>query len=326
MQLGLDPDALVLGGLDAATVALLRDPAPRTQAAGRLRLRLASLGVPTDPSGDPDGDRPGGAVPDLLAPELATAAVLTGSRRAAQDRLTARAAAWVRVEGAGRVGAGAAALLAAAGVGRLQVEDPEPVGPADTTPAGARLRDTGRRRDVACEAALERHLDHHAPLADAHTDRAPRPGRPEQTAAHGPDVVVLAPVQGLARGAAQALVRERTPHLLARVEGAHAVVGPLVLPGQTCCLHCTDLHRAARDPAWPRLLAQAESRPVGDLACDVALAALAAAQVAVQVLALLDGAMPAAVSGTLETTLPDGLTRRRTWSPHPGCGCQWDAA
>jgi hypothetical protein len=49
-----------------------------------------------------------------------------------------------------------------------------------------------------------------------------------------------------------------------------------------------------------------------------------AAQAALQVLLLLDGlTTPPAVGGTLETSVLDGRTRRRSWQPHPGCGCRW---
>ena len=46
-----------------------------------------------------------------------------------------------------------------------------------------------------------------------------------------------------------------------------------------------------------------------------------------QALAFLDGQItPSAVDGTVEVSLPDGGMRRRSWTPHPGCGCAWGAA
>jgi hypothetical protein len=59
--------------------------------------------------------------------------------------------------------------------------------------------------------------------------------------------------------------------------------------------------------------------------CDGPLAVAVAAQAALQALALLDGASPATAGGTLELTLPDWRWRRRSWSPHPACGCAWPA-
>jgi hypothetical protein len=62
--------------------------------------------------------------------------------------------------------------------------------------------------------------------------------------------------------------------------------------------------------------------------CDVVLAALVAAQAAAQALAYLDrehaaGPLPATANGTLQLALPDWRWRRRSWSPHPACGCCW---
>jgi len=50
---------------------------------------------------------------------------------------------------------------------------------------------------------------------------------------------------------------------------------------------------------------------------------MVAAQAAAQALAFLDqGAGAAAVTnGTLELVLPGWQWRRRTWQPHPQCGC-----
>jgi bacteriocin biosynthesis cyclodehydratase domain-containing protein len=300
LQLGLAPDAPVLGGLDAATTGLLRDNRPQSEAAAELRAALARVGVPTH-YGARIGRGP-------LAPELAAATVLTGSRHAAQERIQRRGTAYVRIEGVGRVGATVGTLLAAAGIGRVQGEDAGTVDSADMTPAGARPRDSGLRRDVAWEAAITRYLD-----------RALTEPDPNQR----PDLVILTPVHGLGRQAAQGLVRDNVPHIVARLDGVTAVVGPLVLPGRSCCVNCTDLHRTARDPAWPRLVAQAERHPVADPPYDLALASLAAAQVAIQALTFIAGEHPVIVGGTLETSLRDGITRRRSWARHPACGCRW---
>jgi hypothetical protein len=101
------------------------------------------------------------------------------------------------------------------------------------------------------------------------------------------------------------------------------IVGPFVIPGNTCCLRCLDLHRSDRDPAWARVVAQAQHRHAEVAACDVTLATQVAALAAQQVLAHLDGFSPASVDGTIEIALPYGLARRRSWRPHPACGCTW---
>jgi len=98
-----------------------------------------------------------------------------------------------------------------------------------------------------------------------------------------------------------------------------------VLPGVTACLRCLDLHRTDRDPAWPVIAAQLASagRGSGVDACDIGLATLGASVCALQVLAFVDGGEPATHDGTLEVALPDWRIRRRSWGPHPACGCRW---
>ena len=54
---------------------------------------------------------------------------------------------------------------------------------------------------------------------------------------------------------------------------------------------------------------------------DVVVATITAGVAALQALAFLDGADPAAVDGTLELRLPDWRVRRRSWTPHPSCDC-----
>src|SRR5215207_6258000 len=79
LQLGLAPDAPVVGGLDNGTAALLRERAAPTRETEALRAELARIGVPTDHDST--------AIRGPLSADLAAATVLTGSRRAARDRL-----------------------------------------------------------------------------------------------------------------------------------------------------------------------------------------------------------------------------------------------
>jgi hypothetical protein len=105
------------------------------------------------------------------------------------------------------------------------------------------------------------------------------------------------------------------------VREATIVVGPLVVPGAGACLRCLDLHRADRDPLWPRVLAQLLPARGPQ---EVASAQLAASLAALQVLGHLDGVhRPAALGATLEVELPDGLVSRREWPAHAACGCTW---
>ncbi|HEX2498385.1 MAG TPA: hypothetical protein VHO00_06245, partial [Actinomycetes bacterium] len=316
VQIGLNPShAVVLTGLGPGEVAVFRSidgvhdlPALRAIAhraggdpiaADRLIEILDGAGVLLD------GDRVRPDDPDdALAPDRASLSLLTIAPAAREEPLAARRRAAVEVRGAGRIGAVIARLLAAAGVGRVSVADGGRTMARDVTPGGLSLRDAGVPRELALSAVLP--------------EAADQRGR-------DPDLVVLAPTAGTARHDAVALLRDGVPHLIARVIETSGVVGPLVLPGQSSCLRCHDLHRADRDPAWPRVVAQADGQPNGLAACDVTLAAQVAALAAQHVLAHLDGFIPATVDGTVETSLPFGLPRRRSWQPHPACGCTWAA-
>jgi bacteriocin biosynthesis cyclodehydratase domain-containing protein len=98
-------------------------------------------------------------------------------------------------------------------------------------------------------------------------------------------------------------------------------VGPLVIPGVTSCLRCADLHRRDRDPAWDVLAVQLAVPPHRGLPSDVGVATVVAGIAALQALAYLDGEPVATRCGTLELHLPDWRLRRRSWPPHPACGC-----
>ncbi|MDP9240824.1 MAG: TOMM precursor leader peptide-binding protein, partial [Actinomycetota bacterium] len=102
------------------------------------------------------------------------------------------------------------------------------------------------------------------------------------------------------------------------------VVGPLVSPGRSSCLRCADLHRRDRDPVWPAIASQLPKAHGGHIEPhDTALAAAVVGLAALQALAHLDGGSAAQTTdGTLELALPDCRVRRRTWPPHPDCGCR----
>ncbi len=240
-----------------------------------------------------------------LAPELATASLAYGDSDGGARTLARRRAACVRVHGAGRVGSGLASLLAAAGVGRIVIEDAEITRPQDLTPAGLSLAEL----DLPRAAGTARAIGRIAPEV--------RTG----DSAVQPDLVVLAQVSD--PGPAAVLVRERIPHLAVTAAEAVGVVGPLVSPGRSACLRCLDLARAEQDPAWPLILAQVSGARPEPQACDTVLAAAAGALAAAQVLLFIDTGRPgqAVTNGTLELAVPDWQWRRRTWRPEPRCTC-----
>jgi bacteriocin biosynthesis cyclodehydratase domain-containing protein len=117
------------------------------------------------------------------------------------------------------------------------------------------------------------------------------------------------------------LLRAGVPHLAAVAGVDRIVIGPLVEPGRTACLRCVELRRADRDPAWPVIAAQLGAR-AGSPRGEGALVSVAAGLLALQACSWVDGRVqPAAFGATLTLTLPDALPVRRTWLPHPRCGC-----
>ena len=313
LQLGIEPRrAVVLEGLgppDSGLLDLLdgtRDVTtvftdasalgcPPERAARVIELLAAADALDDTPPGDP-----------RLAPDLLSLSLLHPGPGAAARVLARRRRARVAVAGAGRVGASAVTLLAAAGIGRLHVDDDAAVRPADLSPAGIRELGAGTRA-TAVTAPLRRTSAALAvvtgPAADA-------------------DVTVVAPAASSPAPEVLAAVRTR-PHLLVTVRETTASVGPFVLPGVTPCLRCLHLARSDRDPGWGAMTAQLAGNTRAVEACDVVLATLAAALAVTQVLGYVDSAAPPASTraGVLEMDLADGRLRRRTVAAHPSCAC-----
>jgi bacteriocin biosynthesis cyclodehydratase domain-containing protein len=322
LQLGVDPrHAVVVSGVGPADRELLRlldgsrdigaaieEARRRGQSFDRgaaLVDLLADAGVLDDAElgGVPVAAQPGRLTPDQLSLSLCHPGPGAASRA-----LAARRSSTVEVLGGGRVGATLAALLAAAGVGRVVVDDPALLRPADLAPGGVRNTGVHHRRGDAANAVVST-LRITEPAAGA--------------ANGGRSVVVLSPVGGVLEPEWLTRVGRRA-HLLVMVRETSALIGPLVLPGASPCLRCVELARADRDPAWPVLAAQlvAEKRAVEP--CDVALASAAAALAAMHLLSWIDdpdAASPLA-GGTLELGLGDLSLRRRTVAAHPECGCK----
>ena len=334
VQIGIDPRrAIALTGMRGAEdlLRLLDGSRDRHQvlaAAGdlgmdagtadRVLTLLAAAGALDDFPAGGHGALPAGTR-SRLAPELATTSLAHRDADGGARTLARRQAARVRVHGASRASLWIAGLLSAAGVGLVLS-----TGPAVPGPAPPRSPDPQRATPPPADPA---------PGDSARGDREPVPpaDRPAATARgprsrprRRPDLVILA--DSPRRELPAALVSHVVPHLAASASEAIGVVGPLVLPGRSACLRCLDLARAERDPAWPLILAQLASRASADpLACDTVLATMVAAQAAAQALAFLDQGAEAAAgvtNGTLELVLPDWQWRRRTWHPHPRCGCQ----
>ena len=302
-ETGLDPDLVEDLLTDLRTAGVLAEitsrpaPGPAPPGAGPVEM-------PSWPRMSPYGAV--GAA-GRLGPDLASLS-LVPAPHTPLEVVRGRRAASVVVHGAGRVGASLATLLAAAGVGQVHVADRGPVRPGDVAPAGVAAADVDRSRSAAAAEALRR-------AAPEVRSAPPAPGR-------RPDLVVLASTEPVDTMLRTALAGGRVAHLVAGVRETTAVVGPLVLPGRTGCLHCGDLHRADRDPAWPVVAAQLVGiRRRREEPCDVVLATVAAGLAALQCLAHLDGRSAAATGASLELGLTDWRLRRRGWPAHPRCDC-----
>ncbi|MEU7108011.1 ThiF family adenylyltransferase [Streptomyces stramineus] len=336
VQFGVAPaHAVVVGPVDTATssflglldgtrgLPLLREEA---RAAGlpdgradALVERLTRAGLLDDPRGG--GGRAAalrerGPAVERLRPDLASLSVLHPGPGAAMGLMGARQAMRVQVRGAGRVGASVAALLAASGVGHVDVLDGGCVEPWDVAPGGVGAERIGDRRD----AAARRVVREAAP--------GPRPRDRGDAGAEPPlGLVVFAPRDGLAAyapdpAASQEFVSAGTPHMYAGVLEVTGLVGPLVLPGGSACAGCIELGRAERDAAWPRMLAQWRSgRGSGVPSCDMALATVVAGLTVARALAFLDGGSPATAGVRLELALPGPAWSPRPVEPHPRCPC-----
>jgi hypothetical protein len=217
--------------------------------------------------------------------------------------LRRRAAARVVVAGRGRLGAGIAVALAEAGVRYVFPDLAGVVNAAELAGGPLRATETGRPLAGAVAEAITRA----APEARTHPVR--------RTAASL--VIQLGYDQPVALLAARH-ARRRQAHLSVTIREGSVIVGPLVSRTGAPCLNCVDLHRRDRDPGWAELSAQ--FRGVVPETCAVATVLAATAFATAEALAFLDGGAPEALGAAVEISAP-GRFRRRTWPPHPGCGC-----
>jgi hypothetical protein len=308
IQLELGADAVIVEGIDSATVAALTGPGyvhdtraasarPGTEQALDSLLAAGYLWQQRD-------DRP--AIPGVhLAAELAALRVRHGST--GDDILHARAAAKVVVHGTGRLAVAIATTLAAANVGHIQIHDSGDVHRHDSAPGGLLPSDEGRRFNEAATDAVRR--------------AAPGVGTGPLPFGTRADLAVLACDQPVEEALRDQLHIDRIPHLAARSEADLALVGPLVLPGLTSCLRCADLARTDRDDAWSALAVQLYTPVRYAPPAELALTTFTAGLLAVQALAFLDADEPATLSATLELRLPHWRLRRRGWPAHPDCDC-----
>ncbi|WP_410811809.1 TOMM precursor leader peptide-binding protein [Micromonospora sp. 067-2] len=246
-----------------------------------------------------------GAVRARLAAESAALALVTAQLPGTPAQvLRRRLGARVLLSGTGALGGPLAVALAQSGVGQVIPHLTGPVRPIDLVGTGIPAAEVGQPLAPAVRAAVNRA----APGTGTH------PGRPTRV-----DLVIQLGTDRPPALLAAGLAQRRQPHLLVTLREGVPIIGPLVRPPAGPCLHCVELHRADRDPAWPRLAAQlAATEPMAVGATGTLLAATGYALA--EALAQVDGGSPETLGGAMEI-IGAGRFRRRGWPPHPACGC-----
>ena len=311
VHLELGDRAVVVDGLPTDLVRRIASPTPPTDgpvptdersAAALIELADGGYLWPRAAGAD-DRDR---LPPEpRLAGELAALTVRHGSAAAAI--LRARRAATVEVTGRSRVATQLATVLAASGVGRVHCAADGIAHLHQVAPGGIAMSDEGDLLAVATERALRR--------------VAPQIETTPLQLGERPQLTILAVDGPVPDERHTALHAADAPYLTVSLGVDAGAVGPLVLPGLSSCLRCADLHRRDRDPAWPALAVQLTVQRRYGPVSSAAVATIVAGVAAQQALAFLDGEQPACLEGTLELHLPDWRLRRRSWPPHPECGC-----
>ncbi|MDR1833166.1 MAG: hypothetical protein LBQ92_00700 [Propionibacteriaceae bacterium] len=105
-------------------------------------------------------------------------------------------------------------------------------------------------------------------------------------------------------------------HLVVRIGPGSAVIGPLVLAGQTACLRCHDLAQARLDRRWPLALAKLCHTRVP---AESGLRDWAVAVTHSQVHGYLAGRLPDAINRTLQLDIGDYAIFSEDIAVHPAC-------
>ena len=244
-----------------------------------------------------------------LAAEGAARAITARVDRAlpdAAETLRRRRVAAVIVSGSARLAVPIASVLAASGIGHVDAQLRGRVRSADVSVGGFAMADLGRPRGTAAADAIRRA----APTAQTGTLR------------HGAaSFVVQVGQRAPAELSAHGFARRGAAHLLVEERDAAVLVGPLVPAAGSPCLHCLDLHRRDRDPAWPALMAQIATSIDETPSTATSTCLIAVGLAVAQVLSHIDGGPePAALGASIEVA-PAATIRRRSWPPHPRCDC-----
>lgn len=135
-----------------------------------------------------------------------------------------------------------------------------------------------------------------------------------------PDLLLVVSCGEPARAVFDQARLRRISHLPVVIDEERVRIGPLVIPGITPCLTCHDLHRTDWDHAWPALLPQLGRVSIAPVV-PVPLRYTAAAEVAVEVLAVASGSRPRTAGQVL--AIGPAHDVRVAWPVafHHGCAC-----
>lgn len=132
------------------------------------------------------------------------------------------------------------------------------------------------------------------------------------------DLVVIVADHVVAPAEHRRWLQRDITHLPVTIGEAAVTIGPLVVPGDSACLHCVALHRRDRDPAWPAIATQLATTAAPQPA--PVRAATALALLARQVSNLARGVHQRDDRELRVAGDGDEITEQR-FSPHPECRC-----
>ncbi len=155
--------------------------------------------------------------------------------------------------------------------------------------------------------------------------------RQDRMSAWAADLVVLTDYLTHDPWLVSTLMRHRVPHLMVRLRDGVGVIGPMVLPGLSSCLHCADHHRRDRDADWPvvsaQLLGLSGWASPATIAGTVAITQAQIEQVAAVARSRRPSPgpwtqhPPSTLDATMEYRASPSSLMVRHWTPHPLCGC-----
>jgi hypothetical protein len=271
-----------------------------TQAATVI-ARLSDLSLVVDGGRWPGGGPLPAATRDRLMPDHRCASALERFRADPATRWAALGGARVSVVGVSRLGATIGRVLAAAGIARVELDDPRPVTPADVCSGGFSPSDVGMRRSNL----LAEHPEWGGGSPSRRIDRQV--------------VVVTDAVDSHSR--CRRLAATDTAHVLVSCRELIGRVGPFVVPGRSPCHFCLELARRDIDPGWADVWRQQVAVPTPD--ADGVLVGITANVAAAHVIEWLAGGQPPSVGGFVDVVAPHGTTHRRALAQHAECGCAW---